>query len=267
MNTLTALQKGFQKCFATKKMWLILYLFNLLAALAATAPMAQVMDRQWSGSRAAEALLSGFDYTVFMEFFIDHRSAVWQFVESAGWWFLLFFTIRIFLSGGIVRSLIEAEKPFSFRRFWASSGHFFNPMMRLTLWFLVFHAILFVIFGVIFFVAIKGGSNAKLESEVTIITAAKIIFPIYFLCALLLSMVQDYAKIALVVGEIRPLAGIRRAFGLVWRHFGTFAPFYALVMGLSGGIFWFWGIFQNEFSEQTAGGVLCFFLVSQLVLA
>ena len=179
----------------------------------------------------------------------------------------VFFAVNIFFSGGIVSSFFEETQKFTFRNFWYECSRFFWRFLRLTFYFLIFHAVLFGIFGFIYYSLIEGGSNANLVSEVTIVSTAKIILPIYGIFAIVLSMIQDYAKIHLVAGDKKILTKpILETFKLVFRNFGKTFPLYLLNILTLVLIFGIYRLFQNCISDDNSIGILLMFLVSQFFI-
>jgi hypothetical protein len=267
MTIFSAYKRGLQSTFQIKKLWLFLFLINLLFAFLAVSPFSDLLESELANSRAIQNILGGFDYTVFMEFYQQNSGQIWSIVGQAITLLLVFFLFNIFFSGGIVSTLHKNPNQFTFRNFWYDCSQFFWRMLRLTFYFLIFHAALFGLFGFIYFILIEGGSNENLKSEVPIISMAKIVFPIYGVFALILSMIHDYAKIHIVSEDPKIITKpIIETIKLVFKNIGKTLPLYVLCVVTFFLIFAIYRLFQNLISDDNLTGIFMMFLVSQLFL-
>jgi hypothetical protein len=267
MKVFSAYKKGLKSTFQKKKMWLFLYLINLLFAFLAAGPFSDLLESELANSKVIQHIFGGFDYTVFMEFYQQNSGAIWAFLGQAIILVFVFFVFNIFFSGGIINTFYKNKEHFILRNFWYDCSQFFWRFLRLTFYFLMFHAVLLAIFGVLFYTIIEGGSNANLVSEVTIISGAKIIFPIYAISAIILSMIQDYAKIHIVSGDKKMLTKpILEVFKLTFKNFVKTASLYLLNILTILIIFGIYRLLQTPFTSDNMMGIFILFLVGQLFL-
>lgn len=268
MTIFTAYKKGLQHTFQSKKLWGLLYLINIGVALLAAIPFYNLLDSKVGHSMEMDKWLERFNYTIFSDFMNEYGDAVNVIFSQSKLLLLLFFVLYAFLTGGILvvfKKLSEGTD--DFKSFWVESAYYFWRMLRLAIYFLLMHAAILFVFGLIFIAAIKGGQPEKLNSEILVFTTLKIILPIYFLLATIISLVHDYAKIQLVDKDPKWLFGLfGEAFGFVFQNFKKTFLLYILnilTFLVLFGIYW---LVSNGIGTKSLSGVGFAFIIGQLFL-
>ncbi len=267
MKIFSAYQQGLAATFQHKKMWLCLYLLNFGFALLAALPFSNLIESRLGNSLIVNKLMDGFSYTVLMDFYYEYLESIWVVIDQSIYLIIAFLLLYIFLSGGILSTFLNSEASFSFKRFWAGCGQFFWRFFRLTVYFLIFHGILFFTFFLIFMTWIKWADPNRLISEVTLLTAGKTLTPIYLLLATLLSMIQDYAKIQIIQDNPKIFThSVVNSLKLVFTNFKKTVGLYFLVVFSSLLVIALYALLQNMFSNSTGMGIFLLFLLGQMFL-
>lgn len=265
MIVITAYSQGWKAVFRNSRMWLALYLFNLLLALLAALPFSGYLSRTMGQSLAAEGRPGGFDYTLFNDWLREYGQGLVAILDASLGFLLLYLLLSAFLMGGILLVFLQFAEPFRWGIFWRGCSRFFWRLLRLTVYFLLVHAAVLGLFGLLFYLATGGFAIFEMETEMELVQPLFYLVPVYLLAAVLVFMVQDYAKIHVVQEDRKWLARpLRQAFGLVRRNFGPFFLLYLLNIAtllLFFGIYW-WG----SGPLSSAGSAALLFLWGQLFI-
>lgn len=250
MKALTAYLMGWKAVIRHKRMWLALYLFNVLFAFFAAFPLSGFLSKTVGQSLAFTRSLEGFDYTFLRDFLREYGQGVGQIMNQAVIYAVLYLLLSILLIGGILAIFRQWDEPFRWAAFWQGCTHFFWRMLRLSIYFLLLHGAVLALFGFVFFKMGVGSSLLELDSEESIIRAGHIILPFYLLAAILVFMLHDYAKIHVVQTEPRWLfRPIWEAIKFVFRNFGKVALLYLLNVAsfllLTAMYWWLSGLLKN----------------------
>lgn len=183
------------------KSWKIggsLYLLNLIFALVIVLPISTYLQSTIGNSLLTEALAERFNYTVMHDFLANYQLSISSITELSYIVILLYFVFSIFTAGGIVNTFFIADKAKELQNFWSGCTYFFWKMLRITLYFLLIHGLVLALFLFVFWTYTNGLSPDKLDSEMPIVNALKVLSPVYVFCAVLVSMWQNYVKIKAV---------------------------------------------------------------------
>lgn len=265
MIVITAYTQGWKAVFRNGRMWLALYLFNLLLALLAALPFSGYLSRTIGSSLAAEGSPGGFDYTLFNDWLREYGQGLAPILDASLGFLLLYLLLSVFLMGGILLGFLQFAEPFRWGIFWRGCPRFFWRLLRLTVYFLLVQAAVLSLFGLLFYLTTGGFAIFEMETEMELVQPLYYLLPVYLLVAVLVFMVQDYAKIHVVQEDRKWLARpLRQAFGLVLRNFGSFFLLYLLNIAtllLLFGIYW-WG----SGPLSSAGSPALLFLWGQLFI-
>jgi hypothetical protein len=232
MSLFKAIAKGMGTTVRKPRLVVILYVFNLVYAVAVAAPFLFLVqqelghsllgsnvrpaDLMWLGEAALKyggalpALLGGFLVAAF-----------------------LYFALHVFLNGGIVGRLLDREGRATLEPFFADCGRHFWRFVRIFLIALVF---LFLTFGIVLNLLsalIKPASESALTEWLPLILSN-----LHLLAALLLlsivHMIVDYARIAVVAdGEAKVLRALRHALKFLGKRFFRAWAIYLILVGLT----------------------------------
>ncbi|MCO6493164.1 MAG: hypothetical protein J5I98_32390 [Phaeodactylibacter sp.] len=265
MIVITAYTQGWKAVFRNSRMWLALYLFNLLLALLAALPFSGYLGSTVGQSLAAEGRPGGFDYTLFNDFLREYGQGLAPVLDTALGFLLLYLLLSVFLMGGILLVFLRFGEPFRWGLFWQGCTRLFWRLLRLTVYFLLLQGTLLGLFGLLFYLATGGFAIFEMETELELVRPLYYLLPLYLLAAVLVFMVQDYAKIHVAQEGRKWLARpLRQAFGLVFRNFGPFFLLYLLNIStllLLSGIYW-----SVSRPLSAAGNIALIFLWGQLFI-
>ena len=249
MNFFIAYFKGIWLTIKKAKMWLLLYLINVVFALFAAIPLTNLMNAKTGRSLAPERLLPGFDFAVYQDFMNEYGDAFSVIMGQSRLIFVFYFILSIFLVGGILKIFRHHKNRFNFQAFWSGCTFYFWRMFRLTFYFLLVHGIILGLFlMLIYYGKIQAGLEA-VESEAEIINAVKYMLPIYLIVATIFFMIQDYAKIHVVHKDPNWLFfPFWRSFSIVFGNFSKTFPLYLLnilTFALIFSLFWYFRMSTN----------------------
>ena len=230
MKSLKAYLIGWSEVFRSWKLCLLLYVLNFLVAFISLIPLSSFLSQTVGQSLSLNRSLDKFDYAFLSDFFNAYGEGVLIILDQSIVLLILYFLVSIFLMGGIIYVIKNATESFRFSSFWKGCAAYFGRMFRLTIYFLLFHGALLSIFFMLF--VANGISPFELESEAEMIHCLRLYAPIYVLFAVLLFMIQDYAKIHMVYSDKKIITvPILESFSLVFRNIPNFLLLYLLNIG------------------------------------
>ncbi|HLF64551.1 MAG TPA: hypothetical protein VI603_12395 [Saprospiraceae bacterium] len=264
MKVITAFREGWKMVVLHRRMWLILYLVNLVFAVVAT-----IAFRGWLKDTAGYSLalahnIGRFDFT-FITDLIRNYGGLSLLCEQVIVIAIAYLIFSAFLVGGILHIYLHQREKFSARDFLSGGALYFWRMLRLAGYFLLIQFGLLAIFCLVF---IAIGVNPKeMESDVQFLQYVKIILPVYLFMALVIVIMHDYVKIYVVQQNAHPMT---KAFGsgirFVMRHFGSVLLLYMLNLLLLIIFIVAYSQIRNMIPTVTPGGILVGFILSQLFL-
>jgi len=209
MTIFKAYKIGWTNLFSNKRMWLFLYLANLLFALAVAVPI-----KSWFASAAKHSLiinnsLAGFDFTFISDMLNQYGNSIPVLNNQFLMIIVLYSLLSILLSAGIIYVFFKNEK-FSFGNFGRGSFKYFWRYLRLGIYTLIVNGLLlYLIFKL--FSWLSGGLNIfEMESDAVLISSFKIAAPILLFFFILIKLVQDFTKIEIIHSDekllIKPIA-------------------------------------------------------------
>ena len=101
MNIFSAYKSGLKTTFRHWKLWLFLFLINLLFAFLAAGPFSDLMESELANSTVINDILGGFDYTVFLEFYLKNSGQIWSMIGQALTLIFVFFAFTFTTSHSI----------------------------------------------------------------------------------------------------------------------------------------------------------------------
>ncbi len=254
MNFFSAYFKGIWLAIRKIKMWVFLYIINLIFAMLAAVPLSNLIQSKVGRSLAPGRMLPDFDYTIYQDFMNAYGDEFSVIMGQSRLIFVFYFFLSLFLVGGILTILKNHAEKFSFQAFWSGCTVYFWRMLRLTFYFLIIHmAIAGVFAALVYYGWFKDGLEA-VESEVDMINAVKFVLPVYLIFASFFFLIQDYAKIHVVHKNPNWLfRSFWKSFAIVFRNFLKTYPLYllnVLTFVIIFGIFWYFR-FSNNMDNMT----------------
>ena len=195
MNALNAFRHGVREAAGRGRLAALLYSAHLVLALPAAFVFQAALGREFGGSLAPERLLSGFDFTVWMDFMGNHGDVLRTLMQMAASTGLLALVLGPFLAGGTMAMLGPGAASFSAASFFRHCGAFYFRFLRLTLIFGGLVLLVLTACSVVLGEILSSLGDAALSELPLIITGAVGIALILVLTVLIL-LAGEYAKIA-----------------------------------------------------------------------
>ncbi len=185
--------RSIKTLFQYKRLWIFLFLVQFIIALILINPISSQFNEMFSNSLSADTILQGQGTNSIFEFMVHKAEVIavqQKIILLAG---LVYLLLTIFFNAGIITNLVE-KKNFQAAFFFQSAGHFFGRLLRLFIWSVPFYLIAFILYSILskVFKLLSG------ESEPLIFIFFIINFLILVFLFLLIKMVFDYTKIALI---------------------------------------------------------------------
>ncbi len=203
LSVLAALKQGFSAAFGNLWIAVVFWGASLLLALLAALPFRSLLLGEAGNSLMIKDLVKGFDYTFLNDFMQNYGSGFTPIFNQSLLLLGVQYFLLVFMVGGMVKVLWERPTKNHRAMFWSSSARYFWRMLRLSLFFLLVHVLVLVVFGFLYLRITKGLSPKALESEGIITSSLQWLVPLYVLVAAIPMMWQDYAKTLLVTEESR----------------------------------------------------------------
>lgn len=266
MKAIKAYFRGWAYVFSKWKMWALIFVLNVLLAVLCTSPLVTLLDEELGNSAILEDILPDFDYAAYNDIVHQFGEGVSVILDQALSNVILFLLLAIFTMGGILSAFQKPEQSFSFRDFWSSGAYYFWRILRLTIYFTIVQLFLIAMAVSIFQYTLKGGPGT-FGNEYYIIKMMAIIFPIYLMLALLVSLIQDYAKIYTVSQDSRWLfQAIWNSFALVFKNIGSTLFLYLLNLLTLGIIAYIYWLYNKTGKISSVESLVVAFVIGQLFI-
>ncbi len=267
MKVIHAYIKGWTQVLQHKRIWGLIYLSNFVLALLSAMPISGFLGRKLGYSTSLGNSLPGFDYTFIGEILQQFNLQVDRILDQTYFNICIFLIVSVFLMGGALSVFQRVPGSFSWTAFWQGCRKFFWRLLRLNIYFLLLHTVVFFFFAFLFSAYCDGLNPFNMESEKQMIDAIMILGPIYLLVFTLITLIHDYAKIHLVRRDERWLYTVfGESFMLVFKNIGRFGALYLLNMFtflLVFGLYW-WG--SSFFESVELSSITILFLIGQIFI-
>ncbi len=259
------LKQGLQLIWKHKKMWLLLYAIVFLFAAFVASPFKKYLENKVGHSLMIDDIIKGFNYTFINDFMNAYGDGISPILHQSYLSIILFLLLFIFLMGGILSLFKEGNHENNRSLFWGQSAHFFWRMLRLSIYFIIIHFVVFLIFISIFMTITKGLNPLRLESEGIIFSSIKYLTPIYLLVASFFMMWQDYAKIFLIHEDKKYLIQpIKKSFQFIIKNIKKTWGLYLINLGLLLIVMIINYFITTSFNINSNSSILISFIISQI---
>lgn len=234
MNAINAFRQGLRETATRLRLALLLYGTHILLALPAAYAFQAMLGREFGASLAPERLLSGFDFSVWVDFLRDHGDALRTVMPMAFGTCFLAILVGPFLSGGTLAMLGARAEPFSAAAFFRSCGAYYVRFLRLVL---IFGgcAVILLVAGFALLGGVISTVNEEAVSELPAIMSGTggIILLLVLLSTIFLA--ADYARIMVLRQNSRSMIRAARAgFAFVFRNIPSVAALQLFVLAVLG---------------------------------
>lgn len=220
---------GLRLASRSLKMTTMIYVLNLLFALALAIPFYGAITNAAHGSLQVNKLLTNFDYTAMQEFMDSAKGSISLLFKTGVWLAILYLLLNIFLAGGILKTL-DNEAIFEKKEFFANGSKFFFRLVRLTLYFIIIHIlVILIIYLPLYLIISILGKNA--ESEKALFYAVIAGAGLHLIIFIYLLIVAHYTRFMLITEDsTKVLKKIWASVKFVFRKFLSTYPLYLLLL-------------------------------------
>ncbi len=262
-----ALREGLGMTVRYWKITFIYWLCGLALALLAALPFRATLLAHTGNTVLLNELIPGFNYTYLNDFLQNYGSALTPLLNQSLLVLIAQFMLLLFLTGGTTKVIVDQPDRFSGTLFWGGSGTYFWRMLRLSLFFLLLHAILFGIFVWLYLKVTKGLSPALLENEGIITSCLRWLIPLYVLVAAIPMLWSDYAKLRLVQGDTRWIwPAVNQSGKFIRRYFFKAYLLYLIILLIGLSLLGLNYVCNTIFSIQSFGTILLSLFLTQLFI-
>jgi len=202
-----------------RKLWLGLYVCNLIFALVLIIPARSLLARFFADRLAGGTLAEQFNFAIWAVFLKQNFPSVSLLFNLMFVLGIIYWLFNAFLNGGILMQFVNPEQKFNLGSFLTTCCYFFVRFFRLLLIGLGVIVLVFLLSSVIF--ALVGLLAGNIENEIVKSLLRLLAAGSVLLILLFFNMILDYAKIITVVwDELKVLKAVRLAMGFVRSNFG-----------------------------------------------
>lgn len=216
---MTILRDAIRRSGSSLRLVLLLYIVNLLAAVPLALAFRDFMTRALGDSLAGTELLSGFSFSVVRDVLARDGTGWYSLTRSLVWSIPLYLLTTVFLTGGILSSLVHPQARFSLSFFFQECARYFPRFLRIFLLFCAASLLVALSLGIpalVLFAFLASGSL----SEVSVIALFALCGTIVLFPLLLLFLAADYARIFVVTSTERTMwAAFREGLTFVRKEF------------------------------------------------
>ena len=261
---LQAYYKGFLTLLRSKRIWFFQLFVNLALAYLLSFPLKKLLSRTIGNSLDLERSIGKFDYTVLNDFLQNYGVGIDSLKDQSLIALAFYFILLVFFNAGIAHVVQRYPGAYRFREFLTGGSAYFWKFLRLSIYFLILY--FFLIFVGFKIVTIEGVSPFNMESEVGLISRAKIVISILVLLFFLLASLHDIIKITITKSKGNYItSSIAGGFSIFRKHFFKFLCLAALHVLLAV-IFWFLYLGFKKLCNGGACPIFIIFLVGQLYI-
>jgi len=246
-------------------MLLPLYLINLLVAVIAAAPVAEIMQHYWGPSLVSTSLRKGLNFAAIYELLLYNAAAIRPIVLL---WLILFMAyevLSIFLDGGIISALKSGESRGVSQKLFGEGAAYFWRFMRLFLISLLAYSITALLSALVDSILARLMASSTLHAEILLILLIRITVAVLFFA--FTRMVMDYSKVITVVENSRTMRhsvwkGLKFSVSHFSKTYGMFLSLsfiFVITVALQSAV-------NYSINETTASLVAMLFVVEQLFL-
>ena len=264
MTTFKALTAGLRATNQSFRMVVLLYFINLALAAILALTLRSIISSMVGDSMALQNLIKDFDYTVYNDFMFKHGARVNALISQVTWLILFYMLVNTLLGGGIISTVASPDRRFSMRSFFEGCGTYFLRFLGLLV---IFGLVLFLVGALlsIILAAIHSGLTASSVSEVLPITLGVGFILLFMFFMMLIVMMADYAKIAMVVNDIPSVfraswTGVKFVFRNFFKAVGL--QLIIVILGILAIVAYL--ILENQIGMATPMTVFLMFIIQQV---
>lgn len=256
---------GLRLASRSLKLTTMIYVLNLLFALALAIPFYGVITNAAHGSLQVNKLLTNFDFTAIQEFMDSAKGSISLLFKTGVWLAILYLLLNIFLAGGILKTL-DNEAVFERKEFFANGSKFFFRFLRLTLYFIIIHVLVILIIylplSLIINILVKNAETEKALFYAVISGAG-----LHLIIFIYLQIVAHYTRFMIITEDsIQVLKKLRASVIFVSRKLLSTYPLYLLLLAGFVLLIFVFKFLSGTIGMTTGFTIFIMFLVQQLFI-
>jgi hypothetical protein len=255
-----SLRQGARAISENKKVLLVYYVVNLLAAAVVIAPFAMTLSAVLGQSLESERLFGNLDADWVLETLLQfHTTPAIGLLQSAVLVGALYLLVNTFLAGGAIAVFIRPDESF-----FASCARYFPRFFRIFLISGLFYG---VAFGIVR--ALSAARSRFFEDSMRAAPEDIATWCIDFIGLLLLfavNMTFDYAKIVCVVEDRKALRSTLRGIRFALRHFGSTYALFVITAAVGIAILAVYHVLSEWLGQGSAAAVVAVLILRQVYI-
>jgi hypothetical protein len=283
--------QGWGRVSKFKKLWLFLFLVNVIIALTLAIPMQKDLKASFGNSMVEDNMRKSFDYSWYRYFQYEGKGLSTTFFAYVGGWGavlenleglvtgelfgkyysvlivgIIYLLLNILFAGGIIGLYHDAEAKFSLAEFFKHAGSYFWRFLRLFVISLPFYIFLvYLLIGKLSMAIFGATRDNSTEWPTFLMNLGANILALFLLC--LVNMIFDYAKIGTVVKQGRSMIiQTGKAIGFVFKHFSKTLRLYYLLFLTGAVIVVIYALIEPLSNQTVLWTLILFFIIQQLFM-
>jgi hypothetical protein len=255
-----SLREGARAVANNKKVLLVYYAVNLLAAAVVTAPVAIVLSTILGHTRESARLFRNFEVDWLMETVLQlHPTPAIGLLAVASAVGALYLLTNTFLAGGAIAAIERRDESF-----FASCARYFPRFFRIFLISLLFYGAVYGIVRSLLSARSRWFENSMREAPQDIATWC--IWLVGFLLFFGVNLTFDYAKVVCVVEDRKALRSTARAIRFGARHFGSAYALFAIAALVAIAFLAIYHVLSGWIGQGSIAAVAGVFILRQLCI-
>lgn len=283
--------QGWKRVNQFKKMWLFIFLVNIIFALILAFPMQKTLQDSFGNSLVEDNMRKEFDYGWYRHFQYEGKGLSGAFFAFVGGWGavvenldrlvtgelfsqhyslmalgIIYLLLNIFFMGGIIGLYNTPDTKFTIAQFLSQAGTYFGRFFRLFVISLPFYIFLVYMLRARLTMSIFTSMIDKnVEWPSFLMSLGVNILALFLLC--LINMIFDYAKISTVVQQGKSmLRQTGRAIKFVFKNFSKTLRLYYLIFIVGIILVAIYALIESHFDQTILASLIFIFLIQQLFI-
>jgi len=264
MSIISSYTRGFKQSIKSPRMLLILYAVNLLSALILVLPFFQLFRNSSANTLEVNKLVDNFNFSYFVDLWYTSKDAFISLFSQIKWIVLLYWILNVFLIGGIIRVL--SKEKFSISDFLSGASLNFARFLGSNLLIVFLQIILAAIIWIPFYIGIKILFDS-IDNEKVIIILFFSFLILHALAAIVLMMINDYAKFHLILNNSKNIfKAVYASAKFVKSKFFSVYSLYLLLLIIPVVISYLYLKLSGDIGITTVIGLIFMFLIQQFYI-
>jgi len=283
--------QGWGRVSKFKKMWLFLFLVNILFALLLAIPMQDTLKSSFGNSLVEDNMRKGYDYRWYRHFQYEGKGLSNAFFAYVSGWGaivenleklvsgelfaqhfslmtvgIIYMVLNIFFMGGIIGLYNTPDAKFTFAQFFSQAGTYFWRFIRLFIISLPFYILLvYMLRGWLSMTIFRSTIDMNIQWPSFLLNLGVNLLALFLLC--LINMIFDYAKISTVAQQGKSmLRQTARAIKFVFKNFSKTLRLYYLLFIVGIILVAIYALIEPRFDQAILASLIFIFLIQQLFI-